>query len=332
MRYTVVDKRRIAQYNVKKRPLVAISACLTGEKVRHDGRDAEFPTTSNNWVHFLELLPMCPEIDIGMTIPRGETKLVRKNEQHSLVDSITNHDYTEKMLDYAQMQVDLLSEAGICGFIFKRGSASCGLVNVPVYVQAKESNSVNGRGLFAMVFTTLNPQIPVIEEQQLSDPIQVEQYLARVQFYQEWLDCGKIGWTFDKIRQFHRENRYFFLSRLPQLVQSLEKLINKLEKTSTHPQTIALEYMIKAQKGLNVVSKKGQVANTMELILSKFSNHLTNEEMQKVAEQIRGFRSGVVSRNAPLKILNDYRNRYAMNDKSVDRFISSVPLEIYFDM
>ena len=235
------------------------------------------------------------------------------------------------MLDYAQMQVDLLSEAGICGFIFKRGSASCGLVNVPVSIQGKDGNSVNGRGLFAMVFTTLNPQIPVIEEQKFSDPVQAEQYLARVHFYQEWLDCGKIGWTVDKIRQFHGENRYFFLSRLPQLVQSLEKLINKLEETSTHPETIALEYMIKAQKGLNVVSKKGQIANTMELILSKFSNHLPNEEMHEVAEQIRSFRSGVVSRNAPLKVLNDYRNRYGMNDKSIDRFISSVPLEIYFD-
>ena len=331
MKYTVVDKRRIAHQGVKKQPLVAISACLTGEKVRHDGRDAELLVTSNNWIHFLELLPMCPEIDIGMTIPRGETKLVRKNEQHSLIDSVTNQDYTEKMLDYAQMQVDLLSEAGICGFIFKRGSASCGLVNVPISVQGKNSNSVNGRGLFAMVFTTLNPQIPVIEEQQLSDPIQAEHYLARVHFYQEWLDCGKIGWTIDKIRRFHSENRYFFLSRLPQLVRNLEKLIDKLEDASTHPETIALEYMIKAQKGLNVVSKKGEIANTMELILTKFSNHLTNEEMHKVAEQIRGFRSGVVARNAPLKILNDYRNRYAMNDKSVDRFISSVPLEIYFD-
>ena len=50
---------------------------------------------------------------------------------------------------------------------------------MPVYVQGKDGNSVSGRGLFAMVFTTLNPQIPVIEEQQLSDPIQVEQYLAR---------------------------------------------------------------------------------------------------------------------------------------------------------
>ena len=89
--------------------------------------------------------------------------------------------------------------------------------------------------------------------------------------------------------------------------------------------------MIKAQKGLNVVNKKGQIANTMELILSKFSNYLTNEEMHEVAEQISDFRSGMVSRNAPLKILNDYRNRYDMNDKSVDRFISSVPLEIYFD-
>ena len=331
MKYTAVDKRRIAQEGVEKQPLVAISACLTGEKVRHDGRDAELLVTSNNWIHFLELLPMCPEIDIGMTIPRGETKLVRKNEQHSLIDSVTNQDYTEKMLDYAQMQVDLLSEAGICGFIFKRGSASCGLVNVPISVKGKNSNSVNGRGLFAMVFTTLNPQIPVIEEQQLSDPIQAEHYLARVHFYQEWLDCGKIGWTIDKIRQFHSENRYFFLSRLPQLVRNLEKLIDKLEETSTHPETIALEYMIIAQKGLNVVSKKGEIANTMELILTKFSNHLTNEEMHKVAEQIRGFRSGVVPRNAPLKILNDYRSRYAMNDKSVDRFISSVPLEIYFD-
>ena len=107
MRYTVVDKRRIAQYSVKKRPLVAISACLTGEKVRHDGRDAEFPATSNNWVHFLELLPMCPEIDIGMTIPRGETKLVKSANKIVLMESSNGQDVTEQMREYAQTQSDV---------------------------------------------------------------------------------------------------------------------------------------------------------------------------------------------------------------------------------
>ena len=317
--------------SVKERPLIAISGCLAGQKVRHDGRNAPFPSAADKWLNFFELLPLCPEIGCGMTVPRGETKLLRSEGKISLVDSVSMVDYTANMVNYAQTQADFLIDSDICGFIFKRGSASCGLEHLPVVNQASNVSDVNGKGLFATVFTTLNPHVPVIEEHRLRNPMQAEHYLARVRFYKQWLMYGKNGWTESKIRQFHHNSRYFFLSRVPQLVLTLEKLIDSLEETPTHCETIALEYMTKAQKGLNVVSKKGQIANTMELVLSRFSNYLTNTEKQEVIEQIHAFRTGDLPRSVPLSILEKYHQRYTIDDKSVDMFITSIPLEINID-
>lgn len=323
--------RKLVFCHVKERPLIGISGCLAGQKVRHDGCDAPFPSAANEWLNLLELLPICPEIGCGMTVPRGETKLVRSEGKISLIDSVSEVDYTENMVNYAQTQADFLIDSGICGFIFKHGSASCGLEHLPVVNNESNVSDVNGKGLFATIFTTLNPHIPTIEEYRLSNPIQAEHYLARVHFYKEWLVYGKNGWTNSKIRQFHRNCRYFFLSRVPQLVLTLEKLIDNLEQTPTHCETIALEYMTKAQKGLNVVSKKGQIANTMELILRRFSNYLTSAEKQQVIEQIHAFRTGNLPRSVPLSVLEKYHQRYTLEDKSVDMFITSIPLQTSFD-
>ena len=63
-------------------------------------------------------------------------------------------------------------------------------------------------------------------------------------------------------------------------------------------------------------------------MLSRFSNRLTKEESQEMLELIHGFRKGILLRSAQLMFLNHYLRRYQMEDKIMNRFISSVPLEM----
>ena len=99
------------------------------------------------------------------------------------------------MLEYAEVQSDFLVASGISGFVFKKDSPSCGLERVKVYRGDNPQAVRDGAGLFAKVFTTLYPHIPVIEEGRLTDPLQAEHFLARVHFFNEWqplerrLDC-----------------------------------------------------------------------------------------------------------------------------------------------
>ena len=95
-----------------------------------------------------------------------------------------------------------------------------------------------------------------------------------------------------------------------------------------HPKNVALEYMTEAQQALNVLTKKGRIAHTMERVLGRFSHQLTKSEKQEVVELIHGFRKGILPRSAPLVLLNHYLRRYNLNDKIMSRFIKSVPLEM----
>ena len=310
------------------RPVIAVSACLVGQKVRFDGDAAELRLLTKEWSNHLDLLPICPEIEIGMEVPRPATVLVKDEEKLKLVNQQNSMDYTNKMLEYSQIQSDYLASAGICGFIFNNDSPSCGLEKVEVYNTDLSEVTRNGRGLFATVFTAFNPHIPTIEGEKLDDIEQAEHFLARVHFFHEWQIKGKNGWNANKIMQFHNENKLFLLSRAPQMKRVLGRLIATRLDEKAHPEIIALEYMTKAQKALHFTTKKGRIAHTMERVFGRFSHQLSNQERQELIELIHGFRQGLVPRSTPLLLLNKYLGRYNLIDKNINRFINPVPLEM----
>ena len=172
------------------KPKLAVSACLLGQKVRYNGDAAEFRTLSRKWSEHLELIPLCPEVGIGMGVPRPTIRLVREDGKIKLINPKNGEDFTTKMLEYSEIQSDLLASSGVCGFVFKKDSPSCGVERVKVYRGDNPQAVRDGRGMFATVFTTLNPHIPVIEEGRMSDSRQAEHFLARVHFFHEWYRAG----------------------------------------------------------------------------------------------------------------------------------------------
>ena len=85
--------------------------------------------------------------------------------------------------------------------------------------------------------------------------------------------------------------------------------------------------MAKAQKSLSIVSRKGSIANTMELVLGSLSGHLSASEMQEMVGLIDEFRTSKLPSNTPVMLLNQYIQTYQLNDELIERFISSIPIE-----
>jgi hypothetical protein len=195
-----------------------------------------------------------------MGTPRPTIRLVNRDGKIHLVNPKTDDDFTQDMLEYAELQSDALMKAEICGFVFKKDSPSCGLERVRVYRDNQPQAIRNGTGLFALVFTTLNPHIPVIEEGRLSDPLQAEHFLARVEFFSLWLEEGRGGWTADKLMRFHNTNKLFLLSRSPKAKRELGRLLAHAFEQGEHPDHAALQYMTAAQKSLDVLTKPGPIA------------------------------------------------------------------------
>jgi uncharacterized protein YbbK (DUF523 family) len=140
------------------KPRVAVSSCLLGHLVRWDGT-----AKPNDLVQSLddrvELVPVCPEDEIGMGTPREPIKI---NRRHRLVGVRSGTDHTDAMRAFAVERLEELGE--IDGWIFKARSPSCGLHTVNI-----EGEGPVGRGIFAEVVTSLRPDLPVAEEDQVDD-------------------------------------------------------------------------------------------------------------------------------------------------------------------
>jgi uncharacterized protein YbbK (DUF523 family) len=152
---------------MNKKPLVGISTCLLGENVRHDGGNKLNRYLRNTLGKYVDYLPVCPEVECGMSVPREAIQLVDINGNIHLVTVKTNIDMTEKMNYWIKKRIKDLSKKQLCGFIFKSKSPSCGLSDAEVV--RKKGIENNGTGLFAKSFIESFPMIPAVDEKVLND-------------------------------------------------------------------------------------------------------------------------------------------------------------------
>ena len=157
---------------------IGISACLMGEKVRYDGADKFDPVLVEVLERFLDLVPVCPEVGCGMTVPREAMRLEGDPERPRVMTTESRIDLTERLTGYCRARAAQLERTGLSGFVFKARSPSCGLHGVEVFGDGGPNGE--GRGVFAAVLLRRLPLLPVAEEGRLADPARLSAFIERV--------------------------------------------------------------------------------------------------------------------------------------------------------
>jgi uncharacterized protein YbbK (DUF523 family) len=161
--------------------LVGVSACLLGEPVRYDGRDQRDPNVCGALARAFRLVPICPEMELGLGVPRRPIRLVRTEAGVRVRDAEDPDnpalDLTEQFRELAEELAPLL--ARLSGYVFKSRSPSCGVRDVRLYGRGGASRPV-ATGEFARLVMVLYPRLPVVDERQLADPEQRLHFLRRV--------------------------------------------------------------------------------------------------------------------------------------------------------
>ena len=165
-------------------PRVGVSACLLGEEVRYNGEHKRDPFLTDILGRYVEWVPVCPEVEIGLGTPRPPMRLVRigKGEESAIrmVTPETGTDHTDAMRAYAERRVEELARAGLDGYILKKDSPSCGMERVKLYPAEGGPAIREARGLFADVLLRRLPHLPVEEEERLHDAALLENFINRV--------------------------------------------------------------------------------------------------------------------------------------------------------
>jgi uncharacterized protein YbbK (DUF523 family) len=170
------------------KPRVGISRCLLGEDVRYDGTN-RLSAAVAELAPLVEWVPICPEVEVGMGVPREPIQLVRRvdgvrsgSESVRLKGVQSGEDWTDRMDRWAAARAAELAAAGISGFVLKARSPSCGPVAVLVHDDASASAPA-GRGLFAEALAAVMPGLPMIDEEMLEERQPRERFLQTVRAF-----------------------------------------------------------------------------------------------------------------------------------------------------
>lgn len=209
---------------------LGISSCLLGQPVRYDGGD-KFDTNIHDTLgEAFELVPVCPEMAIGLGVPRPPIQLVQQGDVIRVLSvEDSSVDVTERLHAYGKTMADEL--ASLSGYIFKARSPSCGLRDADIHEQ---DGSVSGSASGAFAYSLLNklPLLPAEDEEHLLDVRQRENFLVRVHLYHRMQNLRDAGATVDNLREFHHRHQALLSYYSEASLHRMEKMLRELDEDS----------------------------------------------------------------------------------------------------
>lgn len=160
--------------------ILGVSACLLGRAVRYDGSHKLDRWITEELGRFARFVPVCPEVEAGLGVPREPMRLTGDPAAPRLVTIHTGRDLTDRLQRWAEARIRELAEAQVRGFIFKSRSPSSGLARVQVSPLGGGAPVPAGIGIFARVFVERFPLLPVTDEECLADPLARQRFISRL--------------------------------------------------------------------------------------------------------------------------------------------------------
>lgn len=304
---------------------IGISSCLLGNNVRYDGGHSHDRFLTQSLGLFVEYVPVCPEVECGMPVPREAIRLEGDPENPRLVTRKTRIDKTEQMQSWIGGRLDALEKENLCGFIFKSKSPSSGLYRIKVYGEDGKMRE-NGVGLFARAFTERFPRIPVEEDGRLHDPMLREQFIESIFSLKRWRELLVQNKTLGGLIDFHTRNKYLILSHSQDHYRNMGKRVAEGKKRPMDQLFDEYEALLLKALSLKTTVKKN--INVLQHMLGFFKKELTLPEKQELISIIDQYRSGYVPLIVPITLIRHYVLKYDQPWLKVQTYLNPHPFEL----
>jgi len=304
---------------------IGVSQCLLGENVRWNGGHARSRFITDTLSHYVDFVPVCPEVEAGFPVPRETFRLVGDPENPRLITTRTKVDHTEKMVRWAHQRVENLESENLCGFIFKKDSPNSGLLRVKVY-NDKGMPVKKGVGLFARAFTEKFPRIPVEEEGRLNDPNLRENFIEQIFTLKRWRETLKRNKSVGNLVDFHTRHKLLILSHSQTHYRALGKLV--AQGKSLPMETLYDHYEQQLLESLNLKATVKKNSNVLLHLLGYFKKELSSDEKQEVLEIIDRYREGTVPLVVPITLINHFVRKYQQPYLLQQVYLNPHPLEL----
>ena len=303
---------------------IGISSCLLGTEVRFDGGHKRDSYINGTLAKYFEFVPVCPEVAIGLGTPREPIRLVRLAEEVRVRGVRTRElDVTQPLREYGRDMAGRLRD--ISGYIFKRGSPSCGMERVKIYSEGGMPSKM-GSGAYAEAFMAEQPLLPCEEEGRLGDPVLRENFIVRVFVYHRWQRLVIEGLTPARLVAFHTDHKFLLLAHNQSAYRRMGRLVAEAGKT---PMTeLSERYAIELMAALRRRAGRKQHANVLQHLLGFVSDHLDASDRAEMVEIIDRYQQGLVPLVVPITLLNHHFRRHPSEYVARQHYLRPHPHEL----
>jgi uncharacterized protein YbbK (DUF523 family)/uncharacterized protein YbgA (DUF1722 family) len=323
------DRKQLTQPSPVR---IGISSCLLGQRVRYDGGHKLDRFVTDLLARFVELVPVCPEVEIGLGTPREPIHLVELAGEIRLRGVQSQADHTTAMRRYARRRVEQLAALDLCGYVLKSNSPSCGMEGVTVTVGRidnppdKARPVRRGRGLFADALLEGLPNLPVEEEGRFADPRLRENWIERIFAYQRLKALGVGRWKLADLAALHEAHKFSLLAHSPQAYAALSRLVASAK--SERPRELREAYERQFMAALAKIATPRRHARVLEHMAGSLRAHLDAAAWQELAGPIDDYRHGLVPLVVPITLIGHHARRLDVQRLRGQTYLNPDPREL----
>ena len=292
---------------------VGVSSCLLGQAVRYDGGHKHDRYLTGVLGRYFEYVAWCPEALAGLGVPRPPIRLAGDpGAPRAVRVADASVDVTDALLAAARRATPEMG--ALRGYVFKRGSPSCGMERVKVYGTPGKSPRM-GRGLFARAVMQAYPLLPCEEEGRLNDAPLRESFVERVFAYDRWLRTMAEGFRPGRLVAFHTRHKLLLLSHSEIHYRAAGRLVAEAGRRDRDRGQLAREYLATFMEGMRRRATRRRHTNVLQHLAGYLKRTLDEGDRRALAGIIEEYRSGAVPLVVPIRFLRHHFRR------SPDRYV-----------
>ncbi len=306
------------------KPVVVISRCLGFERCRYNGDVLSSPAVEE-LRPFIHVITPCPEVSIGLGVPRDPIRLVDVDGDIRLQQPSSSRDVSDSMKEFSATFLDSLD--AVDGFILKSRSPSCGPKEVRIYASSDKSAMVLGKtsGYFAGVVMKSYPSIPLEDEGRLKNFTLREKFLIGI-FTLAAFRATKALQSMATLVQFHARNKYLFMAFSPYILKKMGQIVGNHQK---HPVVIVLdEYELQLRELLKGSPSPGSFVNVLLHEFGYMSKKITASERAFFLETIEDYRNNKIPLSSCARLLQSLVVRFGEEYLSQQTIFHPYPREL----
>lgn len=287
------------------KPTVVVSRCLGFDKCRYNG-----DTIPDKFVKklgaYVNYITVCPEVDIGLSIPRETIRLVLENDEISLFQPSTGRELTKEMTSFTHEFLTSLPR--VEGFILKGRSPSCGTKDVKIYLGKKKAvGSIKGAGLFGKAVSENFPEAAIEEEGRLTNFKIREHFLTKLFTFFKLSQVEKSN-SIAKLVDFQSSNKYLLMAYNQKEQKLLGRIVSNKDNKSFD--AIIKDYRAHLSLAFARAPRYTSIINALQHIYGYFSEKLSEKEKNFFLDTLESYRENKVPLSVLVHMLKGYAIEY----------------------